>query len=252
MAFLLQTKIFGYFGRDIKIRDEPKNAQGKGVLERYNEVMGLEYDVYYSEFLDNLIDNTMVPQEVLEKFIPYLEEMLGGLQFTGTTIAIRRKILKFAIRLYEIKGTKKSYDLIYRLLGFNSVTITEHQAEFTFDSPTTFDDLFRKFDSKCPPCSDYTINVYGDADLTNELHKMIFRAAELCEPINAHIRAVFYNDVLLIADDLPSIFVDGEGDLIYDDVASPDIVFTMDDEGNLIVNTPGFDINEEGDIIFTE
>lgn len=250
MAFLLKEKIFGYFGPDIKIRDSYKDANGKGILERYNEVMGLEYDTYYGIYLDNLIDDTMVPQTVLEKFIPYLEQVFGGLQFSGTTIATRRRILKFALRLYETKGTKKSYDLIYRLLGFDSVTLIEHEADYTFDSPTTLDDFFRRFDSKCPNCSQYTIKVYGTIDLTSDLHKMIFRAAQLCQPINADIRYVFYNDTLLISEDLPSIFVDSAGDEQYDNVASPDTDFTIDSAGDLFVNMPGYSIDVNGDINF--
>lgn len=252
MAFLLKNRIFALFGRDIKIRDSYKNAQGKGFIQRYNEVMGYEYDTFYGIYLDNLLDYTLVPQTVLTKFVPYLEQMLGGLEFTGTTIATRRKILRFALRLYEIKGTKKSYDLIYRLLGFDSVTIEEHIDAYTFDSPVTFDDFYRRFDSKCPTCSDYTIKVYGSAPLTDDLHKMIFRAAELCEPINANLRAVYYNDTLLISDDLPSIFVNAEGDLEYNNVAAPEIEFELTADGDLLVNAPGFELDINGDLLFEE
>lgn len=250
MAFLLKDKIFGFFGRDIKKRDSYKDSEGKGFLQRYNEVMGEEYDTYYGVYLDNLVDYTLVPKTVLDKFIPYLEQMFGGLQFSGTTLATRRKIVSYALVLYNIKGTKKSYDLIYRLLGFDSVTIVEHIDEYSFDSPVTFDDFYRRFDSKCPACSAYTINVYGDLTLDDDLHKMIFRAAELCEPINATLRAVFYNGTLLISDDLPSIFIDVNGDLQYENVAAPEIEFELTLDGDLLVNEGGFSINANGDIIF--
>lgn len=260
MAYLLRYKIFGFFGRDIKIRDSYKDASGKGLLERYNEVMGLEYDEYYSAYLDNLIDNTLIPETVFESFIPYLEEMFGGIAFTGTDFNTRRKILKFALRLYETKGTKKGYDLIYRLLGFSSVTIVEYDAAYTFDmgnttsdrDPTTigFDDFYRRFDSKCPTCSDYTLKIYGTAPLTGDLQKMIFRANELCQPINAVLRSAYYNDSLLIADDLPSIFVDSNGDLEYDNIASPDTIFDLTAGGDLTVNQPGYSIDTNGDLNF--
>lgn len=260
MAFLLKEKIFGFFGREIKIRDSYKDVNGKGILERYNEVMGLEYDTYYSEYIDNLIDNTLVPQTVLEKFIPYMELMFGGLQFSGTDIQTRRKILKFALRLYETKGTKKGYDLIFRLLGFNSVTIVEYDDNYTFDmgnttsapDPSTvgFDDFYRRFDSKCPTCSAYTLMVYGDMELTSDLQKMIFRADDLERPINADIRSVFYNDTLLIGDDLPSIFIDNNGDLQYSNIASPDVDFELTSDGDLTVNKTGYNIDVNGDLNF--
>lgn len=256
MAFSLKAKIFSLFGRDIKDRDSYKDSEGKGFVQRYNELMAEEYDEFLAPYIDNLIDYTLVPQTALEKFIPYLEEMFGGLQFTGTTVATRRKILQFAIKLYQVKGTKKSYEMLYRLLGFNSITIIEHGAGFSFDSATTFDDPFRHFDSAaCPTCSDYTLNIYGSVPLTDELHKMIFRAIDLCEPINARLRAVYYNDTLLIADDVVSIFVDENGDLVYDNVAAPEIVFTLDENGDLFVSGPGqenYQMNQHGDIIFNQ
>lgn len=257
MAFKLKDRIFKLYGNYIIKTDSYKNLEGRGLLQRYNELCAEDYDNNLQPRIESLVDNTLVPQTTLLNFLPYLNYMIGGSLFLGTAEDQIRKSIRFATKLYQIKGTILSYETAFKMLGFTSIIIIEYPAGGTFDNGNTtsevqaepyFDDFYRTFDETCPSCSAYTIRIYGDLTLTDELHKAIFRAISFCEPINAQLRSAYYNDTLLIADDLISIFVDNNGDLIYDNVATPLTAITLTSEGDLTSNVPGYSIDRNGDI----
>ena len=257
-VFKLKDRIFALYGRYIAQTDSYKNVEGKGLLQRYNEQMADDYDTMLAPKINGMVDNTLVPYTALLEFIPYLEYQIGGSVFLGSDEILRRKAIRYATRLYQIKGTKLSYEVCMKMLGFSSVVLVQHDNSGTFDSGNTtssvpaepyFDDYYRRFDGACPGCTDYSVYIYGSLLITDELHKAIFRAITFCQPIVARLRDVYYNDTLLIADELVSIFVDVNGDLNFDNVAVPDVEFNLTADGDLETDTPGYSINSNGDLI---
>ena len=252
MPFLVKDIIFDLFGHHDKSVDTNKDAQGKGTLERFNELIGDDIDVNILPNAINVIDNTLVPKTALDKFIPYLEFVLGQPVNIGADLPTRRKILGFILRFYQIKGTTKSYSLLLGMLGF-AVVITEHFSKFGFDSPTTFDSDERTFDSACPTCSDYSVALTSGQTITPELLDAIFNVLEFNEPINAKLREITHNGTFLVQE-IISIFVDGNGDLIYNNQFDPTLILTIDQNGDLIIsgdNASKYSINDDGDLIYT-
>lgn len=247
---LLEDLIFTLYGGSDKALDTNKDVNGEGTLERFNKVMGKDYDDNIAPFIDNLLDNTLVPQTCLDEFITYLEEGLG-LPILYQNEAFRRKLIKYAYRIYEIKGTLKSYQVLFNWLQFTSITLIEHDTEFSFDSPETFDSPFRRFDTKCAGCGEYSLYLYTGISLTDELHKAIFRTIEFLQPIDARLRAVYFNDILLVGDDMLSIWIDDNGDLNVEDVGSPGTFMNLMPNGDLEVGGDGaenYNIDENGDL----
>lgn len=328
MAFQLKNIIFKLFGKYEKVVDSYKNSVGKGLYERYMENLADEYDTYTAAAINGLIDNLLVPETMLVKFIPYAEAQIGAPYITDD-FSIRRKLLRFLIRVYQIKGTKKSYETMFRMLGFtvdffittaealnfnnyysvvsvsktgtavifdgvNTITLTVgnkyyvqnnvteltsltgdaylkretiidfFKSNYTFDAGNlsgggtetinpTFDYPGRTFDMKCATCSGYIIRLFGTAPIDNVLHNAVFRIIDFCEPINADLIAVFYNDVILLADDSISVWIDENGDLNYENSAVPEVSLSLSEDGDLIadnVTIGSYEIDENGDLQF--
>lgn len=318
MAFKLKDRVFGLLGIDWKIRDSYKDAGGRGFMQRFVETNAEEFDTYTLKLIEDLVDNTLVPNKMLIKFIPYAEQQLG-VPYILDDFSLRRKLIKFMFRITRIKSTKLSFELMFRLLGFNvdfyidtpgslnqfnlyivdspsgtgSAIVNDGSGNINlawgdryyvtnslttlvsltgdarlkretildifsrsagFDNPVaTFDYIGRTFDQKCQTCQPYIVRLYNSAPITQELHNAIFRILEFLQPINARLAAVFYNDLLLLADDAISIYINEDGDLVYDNTAVPEVYLTLDEDGNLFINNVQvgqYFIDENGDMNF--
>lgn len=248
--FKLKDKIFSLFTQWDKRVDINKDSNDKGTVERYNEILGDQLDVDIIPFINDMIDNTLVPSKVLNKFIPYLESMVGLNPITDDII-IRRELLKNIINIYKVKGTNRSYEILFKVLGFDTVDIVEADISFGLDSPLTFDDDTRVFDlSECYRCGFYSLNLTGSAPLTAELKKIIAIAVKLVEPINAQLLEITYNGDAV---DIISIFVDERGDLIFE--TENDITLLLDAKGELIISGASaskYSIDANGNMIYND
>lgn len=193
MDFKLKTRLFEYFGRDAKVRDTFKDVNGKGISERYHEALGEGYDDDVSDLLDNFIDRTIVPKEMVSQLIPLMEWMLGSPVVVTDAVAMRRRIIQFAQQIYNIKSTALSYEILLRMLGFDTVTIQEFVITSGFDSDVTLDDEARVFDGADSNCSEYSVLLTGSITVTDAVNEAVFRIIEFLEPVNADLREVLYN-----------------------------------------------------------
>ncbi len=200
MAWLLKNVIFTrYFSAydervDIGKRNDPE-GRNRGVVRRYNEIMGEDYDTYMAPLLDNLVSNTRQPQTILEKFLRYAEYMMGLDFIISPNAAIRRKFIQYATRIHQKKGTRKGYEIAFGLIGYQVIDLVEHNGEFGFDSPITFDHPTRRFDQKCYGCTDYTLSLSGNSLPDAQLVNIMLKILQLVEPINANLRALVVNGV---------------------------------------------------------
>lgn len=230
--FKLKPIIFDkFFGRGDKTNDPYKDVNNKGINERYQEILADDWDEELLPLVENILDNTLVPDTAWVRFIPYLENMLG-IKPLVEDLAIRRKIIKNIISIYKVKGTLRSYEIVFKILGFTSVTIEDLEFVQSFDSPVTFDDVNRRFDaSNCQTCSYYNLHLTGDFLISSELAAIIIRAVEMVEPINAKLYKVTFNDINIDF----SIFVAANGDLIYDNILGVVTDFNLSTNGDLSV-----------------
>jgi hypothetical protein len=105
-----------------------------------------------------------------------------------------RKILRFLIGLYKIKGTVNGYKVLFRMIGIDGeITITEYSMNTGFDSSITLDDPIRRLDSYSATCSPYSIVLTGIQPMTDELIAQISSVVVWNEPINAKLISLTYN-----------------------------------------------------------
>ncbi len=192
---LFVDKIFTYFSRYEKSSDPNKDVNGKGTLERYNEIVGVDIDENLIPFIENLVKNVLEPQKCFANFVAVGEADMGVDLLLQDNLTYRRAILSVVSKLYQIKGTLKGYYTLFGKLGW-SVVITEFFDDEGFDSPFLFDDFLRTFDmSQCPGCSDYSLAITtpsGNPPTSSEL-AAVYSIIAFNEPINARLRTLTFN-----------------------------------------------------------
>ena len=223
MIFLLRDIIFSLFGRRDKIEDLSKDANGKGLLERFQELLAGDLDDNELGQIVNLVANTQDPFTLLPKFIAYKEEVVGGLYRIGSNVFTRRKLIAFAIRVISRRATFPGYEMAMRMIGFNTIVLTPVSIVSGFDSPVTFDDANRRFDQRCKTCVDYDLVLTGTLTITSEVVEFINGAVEYNEPYYASLRDIIYNALPLILENI-SIF----GDNVIADFTLPHLLDTQD------------------------
>lgn len=190
----LKDYIFDLFGSYEKLVDTNKDASGKGILERYNESIAVDFDTNLFPLIDKVRENVRDIQTMFVRYVPFFEELLGIDFFLSSNLEFRRRLARYAHRYYEVKGTKRGYEVLASLLGM-TVVITESFLYYSFDSPVTFDDPTRVFDyGKCGSnCTSYTLDFTGSAPQTPELVSALKNIVKFNEPINAVLTNLTYN-----------------------------------------------------------
>ena len=227
--------IFSLFPHYYKNYDSYK-VNGKGLLERFLEATGGELDDETIKYLDEdnaeYYLNNLDPLLCDDDLLPHLMDDLSNPPKILTTTNGYRKLLKYIVSLYKIRGTKASYELYFKLLGF-IVSITEHTPDpvvpIIYDNGFTYDDNINYDDLGCIFCSDYTIIISGNYIITpviiNQINSIIF----FNEPINARLLGLIFNPTPLSEDldislnDEPMVITEFnflnfyDDSLIYDD-----------------------------------
>ena len=231
--FKIQNKIFEYFGIYAKRTDVLIDGAGKGIWERYNESLAIDYDENVSILIDLIHENILIPDSMYPSIIPTMERSLGEpviILEDGTQLSedYRRKVLKFIHTIYNIKGTEASYRLLLTMLGIDTITIDEFVDISGFDSDVTFDDEVRTFDlgNNCG-CGEYSIIATGSITLTGEMIQGIIRIIEFLEPINASLREFIYNGEAVELNLILVKIIDGV--LVYDNANDPGITLELID-----------------------
>lgn len=194
---IFKDKIFEFFGH-WKLYDSNKDVQGKGTMERFNEVVGEDIDDELLPYLDYLILRNIVPETADESRLANLERNVNLDLYFGSSLTARRRVRKHIHFFNQIRGTVRAYHLMFKLIGFD-IEITEEWMEYSFDSPVTFDDPIRRFDMGCGGCSAYRIDILGDYwDDVNEVTTITqeqldaFRSIIIYnQPINATLDGLF-------------------------------------------------------------
>lgn len=186
-----------FFTSHDKRTDSNKDVNGKGTLERFTEIVGKDLDENIMPLLDNLLLNIYPHDTAFDRYIPYLESMFGFKYtnwnlYLSSAISMRRNVLAVIHRLHSIRGSYRGYEVCFSMLGM-TIVLTEHPAGYGFDSIVTLDDVNRTFDSNCPTCSDYSLDLTGTITITPAVLQAIASIIEFNEPINARLRSLTYN-----------------------------------------------------------
>jgi hypothetical protein len=194
--FALKPIIFDFFGLRDRTEDKFPDANGKGLHQRFIELMAGDLDDNELSLINLLVENTCNPFTCFERFIPDREGTFGT-PIMSPDAYTRRKIIALIKEVNRRKGTKWGYIFLFRMLGFYDAVINEIFPVYGFDSPTTFDDPDRVFDMRCYGCSGYTIDLFGGMVITDAIIQSVNAVIKYNEPINADLVAINYNGVAL-------------------------------------------------------
>lgn len=249
----LRERLFTLFGKPEKLADQHKDAQGRGLKERFIRVLGAEYDESVLPLVENFLANVIDPETALAKFVPYLETQMGVNYQISDELVIRRKLIAWSSRITRIKGTKRSFEILLKLMGFLTVEIIEHFPQSGFDSPITLDDDERVFDGGCSGCVDYSLLLTGTLTMSDEVKAWIRSVVVYCEPINGRLREILYNGTPLVYGYIIA-WINEEGDLRYDNTAAPRTFLQILDNGDLQIFGEGagfYKVTTAGDLTYT-
>lgn len=248
----IKERIWSLFGIDYNQRDSYKDTNDRGFLQRYNEMLAEDMDTHILPKVEQLIDRLLMPHRMDNKFIGHLEGSRGvNVVIDFSDNELRKVVLQIIIQVNRIKGTKLSYEVMLRLLGFDTVEVIEDFTIYSFDSPVTLDDEVRRLDSggRCAPCTDYDINLTGAVPMTATLLSQIKTVIDYVEPINAKLRKIYYEGFDITDGGVVFFILDfelGGGDLSYILLGPADIAFSIVD-GDLIATgslAPDFSITD--------
>lgn len=253
MAFAIKNIIWSWFGLRDTVEDTHKDSNGKGLHQRFNELLAQDFDENSTHLINNISENTQSPMDVMTKFIAYRENTFGLCQISSDEY-VRRKFIHYANRINNLRGTKLGYIVLFRFMGFSSIALNELSLASGFDSAVTFDDAERVFDRRCQNCGKYSITLSGAMPMTASLLNFILNVVEYNEPIDAKLKLITYNGTPIVSSSFITMFVDVNGDLVYYNPFDASFSAWIDGSGNLQFssdNASAYSIDGSGNLIYT-
>lgn len=163
--------LFGKLPQYFKDNDTYVDLNGEGLLERYLRNYGDELDENIMPFINDFLD-LFDAAKCQATLLPHLSFLLGIPITIDDTEATYRKVLKYAIQLYKVKGTEPSYQMLFNFIGLDISVIEDtpqtpvtYDADpmYIYDEPTGV----RQYDTSCASCSGYTIAYNANLDPLN-------------------------------------------------------------------------------------
>jgi hypothetical protein len=188
--FALKPIIFNFFGLRDKTQDVNPDVNGRGLHQRFIELLAGDLDDNELTLINMLVENTGNPLTCFEIFIPYREGTFGTPTMSAD-IYIRRKIISMIKTVNQRKGSKWGYIILFNMIGITNTVFTEVDNLYGFDQGGTFDT--HNFDMRCISCSGYSLTLTGSAPLTAALQTSIEAIIAYNQPINAYLISITYN-----------------------------------------------------------
>lgn len=199
----LQNFLFGLLPNYYRLNDTYKDINDRGLLERYLSIFGLELDTEVQPLADDYL-RIINPFETDTKFLNDIAYTVGNPPDIITSPNDYAKLLAYIIQVYKIKGTKRSYELLFSLLGYNvSIVELPPNEGNLLDEAKLLDDG-HLLDMGCPGCSEYELIInelvsetqnspcYQPVftSLNNTTLSIFTKIVELNQPINAKLKSI--------------------------------------------------------------
>jgi hypothetical protein len=154
-----KSLIYDQFPRRFREEDTYIDQNGKGLFRRFIETMGDEWDQELSGKLENYLDLFSV-LDTDSKYLVHLAWFLGNPPDMLYSDVRYRRLLRYLMDINKCKGTLKSYDMIFFMLGV-TVTLTIYPPKvMKYDIGTLKYDETLRYDEECPTCSDYDLAIH--------------------------------------------------------------------------------------------
>lgn len=155
--FLFDTSFWDKLPSYFHEEDTYKDGSNKGLLQRYLRIFGLELDESIVPYINNYLDQ-VDPKTASNNFLTHIAYALGNPLDIFSDASKFSLLLQYIMSIYKIKGTIKSYEVYFKLLGLTAY-IVEHFDNINtyYDSGILYDTDLILYDSYCDSCSDYSI-----------------------------------------------------------------------------------------------
>lgn len=164
---LFTKYIFNLFPSKVRKEDSYKWPDGRGFLQRYLSAFEDELDANVLPYIDNVLD-LVDALKVDSKYLADLSYNLGSPAQVDSSLQTYRLVLEYAVAMWRVKGTKKSYKMLFDLMGLEVDIIEgEVKAGITYDQPGVNYDAGYTYDQDFAYCSKYKIAYNSKADTTN-------------------------------------------------------------------------------------
>lgn len=166
MSFSFIKWIKGKFPNYFWLNDTYLDSEGNnGFFERYLTNFEGDYEEEIYPFITDVF-TLLDARQVDAKYLPYLAYMMGGIPVISNTTALR-KFIQWAVRLWMVKGTILSYEMIFNLFGLD-VKVIEHFGRRPIKYDNTPYDLYDDdtvfYDISCPGCTDISLAYFSQLD----------------------------------------------------------------------------------------
>ena len=167
--------IFSLFSQDIHVRDtNPVN--GKGLFQRYIEIFGDEIDETIKDKIGDF-PNLIKVLDTDAKYLVYLAEMMGNPPTMFYDDTKYRKFLRYFTDIVKCKGTKKSYELLFGILGctiaLEYIPLPVMKYDWMGSTGDEAPHILLKYDTgglydeECPTCSQYDLFITDPDGILN-------------------------------------------------------------------------------------
>lgn len=178
---ILDNIFFEKLPEYFKVNDTYKDAEGKGILERFLSIFGVDLDEITLPLLENTTDilNPEKSVDLLNQILnptgadngKFLNHIAYGLNNPIDVLpdeAQYRKLLSFVITLYKLRGTKLAIRYWGYLIGIPLEVVEINTPRLRCDDGYQYDSNIitsestidpARYDSACLPCSEYFIIV---------------------------------------------------------------------------------------------
>ena len=151
--------LYNQFPRRFRDEDTYVDSEGKGLFRRFIETMGDEWDQELKDKLEGYLDIFSV-LDTDAQYLVHLAWFLGNPPDMLYNDTRYRKLLRYLMDINKCKGTARSYDMIFHMLGL-TVTLTVHSpTAMKYDIDTLKYDETLRYDDECPTCTDYDIAIH--------------------------------------------------------------------------------------------
>ncbi len=193
MLPLFKTFFFDRLPFIYKKRDTNKNFDplqlDRGTLERYLEVFGEEIDEKVSDDIDDYLD-IINPLLSDAKFLNLNAYQVGNPPDIFQDETMYRALLSNILAIYKVKGTFLSYEIFFKIMGFNVIITEIPLLTVIYDDNFTYDQDDVNYDEQCQPCSFYDIafGTPNNAPVSQTTLDILKSAIFFVEPINAVLK----------------------------------------------------------------
>lgn len=161
IVYFFKDWLFSRFPDIYTNQDTYIDSNGEGLFKRYLRNFGMELDENIKSYIDNFV-TLFDPMQCPTTLLPALSFILGEPISVDNTEATFRKLLKYAVRLYKVKGTIVSYQMLFNLIGLEIAIIEDVPGKpLTYDDDpiVIYDDPtgIKLYDTGCDNCSGYSI-----------------------------------------------------------------------------------------------